>query len=124
MASGQWRDGNQHGRGKFALPSGNRYEGDFAHSGPSGLGRFTWASNGHVYEGEFTNDGLNGLGIKWDRDGRLLMCGRWAGERLVESRPVPWSKLLSSARLSAAGQRHNCTDHRAALSHVGSCHSL
>jgi hypothetical protein len=101
-ASGQWRDGKQHGRGKQTLPSGARYEGDFVAGQMSGLGLFTWPA-GAVYEGEFAAGDFNGFGIHWTAEGEVKQCGRWVDDQLVESRPVPRSKIPIGARLSAAG---------------------
>jgi len=121
-ASGQWRDGELHGRGDQFFPNGNRYEGEFVDGEFSGLGALTW-TDGRVYEGEFKEGGFNGLGVEWDAKGEDVRCGRWADDKLVESRPVPRSKIPFGSFLSAAGERHSCADHRAALPEVGSRHS-
>ncbi|MFP5461220.1 MAG: hypothetical protein ACLGII_06535, partial [Gammaproteobacteria bacterium] len=42
VASGQWRDGKMHGRGRQILPIGDRYEGEFVAGKRSGLGSYTW----------------------------------------------------------------------------------
>jgi hypothetical protein len=102
-ASGQWRDGKQHGRGKFAFPHGDRYEGDFVDGRTSGLGTYTWAV-GNVYEGEWADGQRSGLGVQWAKEGRMSECGRWANSRLVESCPVPRSKIPVGKFLSAAGE--------------------
>ena len=100
-ASGQWRDGKQHGRGK-TFHDGDRYEGDFVAGEMSGLGAFTWA-DGLVFEGEFRENHY-GLGVEWAADGKMLNCGRWADDELVESRPVPRSKIPVGKFLSAEGE--------------------
>jgi len=104
QSSGQWCDGELHGRGKEIDCSGGIYEGDFQNSRRVGLGQYVSTASGHVYQGEFKNGALSGFGIQWDKDGKLLMCGRWAGDKPLESRPVPHSKILFGTHLSAAGQ--------------------
>ena len=104
-ASGQWRNGKLHGSGKIIIPSGDRYEGNFVDGKFSGLGTFTWA-DGSVFEGEFVDDKTIGLGVQWDKDGKVENCGRWADDKLVESCPVPRSKIPLGKFLSAAGESH------------------
>ena len=93
VASGQWRDGKLHGRGKTVLSSGDRYEGDFVDGEFSGLGTYTWADNKR-----------SGFGVKWNKEGKVGKCGRWAHAKLVESRPVPLVKISVGKFLSAAGE--------------------
>jgi hypothetical protein len=102
LASGQWRDGKQHGRGKFVFPGGDRYEGDFVDDDMSGLGTLTWA-NGSVYEGEWADNKRSGLGVMWGKEGGVAHCGRWVGGQLAESRPVPRSTIPLGSRLSPHG---------------------
>jgi len=99
VASGQWRDGKLHGRSKIVFPNGDRYEGDFVVGEKSGLGAYTWA-DGRVFEGD---NGLSGLGVMWNKEGQVVDCGRWARNELVESRPVPRSKIPIGSRLAAHG---------------------
>jgi hypothetical protein len=103
-ASGQWRDGELHGRGKMVLLNGDRYEGEFVGDKFSGLGAFTWA-NGGVFEGEFNEDASDGFGIEWTAEGDVIECGLWTDDKLVEERPVPRSKVPVGAFLSASGQQ-------------------
>ena len=56
-----------------------------------------------MFEGEWADGKRSGLGVMWDKDGRLLSCGRWTDDRFVESRPVPSSKVPVGTFLSAAG---------------------
>ena len=100
-ASGQWRNGKNHGQGKVAF-DGDRYEGDFFHGDQNGLGMLT-SANGVVYEGEWSFNELRGFGVMWAKDGNLLECGRFANGKLFESCAVPRSKIPIGARLSAAG---------------------
>jgi len=102
-ASGQWRDGNLHGRGRQTHFGGQCYEGDFADGKNSGLGTYTW-TNGVVFEGEFEADDFNGLGIEWTADGKIVKCGRWANNVLMKSCPVPRSRIRIGKFLSAAGE--------------------
>ena len=104
MASGQWRDGKLHGRGKTVC-DGGRYEGEFVAGQMSGLGAFTWP-DGNVYEGEFRKGDFGGFGVQWTAEGEVNNCGWWADDQLVESRPVPRSKIPVGKCLSAAGERH------------------
>ena len=102
VASGQWRDGKQHGRGKMIFSSGDRYDGEFVDDKYSGLGVYTWA-DGRVHEGEWANGRRSGLGVEWTKDGDVEHCGRWANIKLVESCPVPRNKIPIGSCLSAHG---------------------
>ena len=102
-ASGQWRNGELHGRGEQIHPDGSRYEGEFTNGWHNGVGRRTWA-NGDVHEGEWAADEASGFGIKWRWDGSLVQCGRWAENEMVQECPVPRSKVPVGSFLSAAGQ--------------------
>ena len=105
-ASGQWCEGKQHGRGKqILLPSGDRYEGEFVDGKRSGLGSYTWP-DGDVDEGEWAGGMLIGLGVRWNKKGKVLECGRWQRDKLAESCPVLRSKIPVGKFLSAAGERH------------------
>lgn len=99
-ASGEWHNGELHGRGKMSL-NGDSYEGDFVDGEMIGLGTYTYA-DGRVFEGEF-HGSANGFGIQWNREGEIVKCGRWVDDELVEFCPVPHSKILVGAHLSAAG---------------------
>ena len=79
FASGQWRDGKQHGRGSQMIWNG-------------------------CYEGDFVDGKFSGLGVEWTAGGRVTRCGRWADGELVESCPVPRSTIPFSKFLSAAGE--------------------
>ena len=105
-ASGDWEDGQLHGTGAKTQPSGDHYEGKFVAGQMSGLGSLTVA-DGTLYEGEFAADKRSGLGVQWDKDGKLIRCGRWVDGELVESCPVPRSKVPVGSCLSAAGERHS-----------------
>ena len=98
-----------HGLGKFVSPHGDRYEGEFVDDNYNGLGAYTWA-NGDVYEGEWAYSKRSGLGVMWNKDGEVIMCGRWADDKLVKSRPVPRSKIPVGSRLSAHGLARSAAD--------------
>ena len=102
-ASGQWRDGKQHGHGKVILRGGDRYEGEFVDGKYSGLGAYTW-TDGRVFEGEWADDKNIGLGVVWSKEGEVIKCGRWADGKLVKSCAVPRSKIPIGSFLSAAGE--------------------
>jgi hypothetical protein len=102
-ASGQWRDGKLHGRGKEIFPKGSRYEGDLIDGKWSGLGTFTWA-DGRVFQGELDENASNGFGVEWTAAGEMAKCGRWSDDQLVESCPVPRSLIPTSIRVSQKGQ--------------------
>ena len=109
-ASGQWRDGKLHGRGKWTDTSGARYEGEFVDGQMSGLVTYTWA-DGRVYRGEWANGRRSGLGVMWNKGGGVQKCGRWVDGRFVGSCPVPCSKIPIGWRLSVQGlaQRRSAT---------------
>ena len=99
--SGQWRDGKQHGRGKSC--SGDRYEGEFVAGKRSGLGAET-KLDGHRFEGEWVDGQRSGLGVEWNKNGKMVKCGRWADDWLRASCPVPRSKIPFGKFVSAAGE--------------------
>jgi hypothetical protein len=101
-ASGQWRAGKLHGQGATAR-DGIRYEGNFVEGQMSGLGRFTWPAGG-VYEGEFKECDFSGFGVEWTAADKVVRSGRWTNDKLVESCPVPRSKIPIGKFLSAAGE--------------------
>ena len=53
--------GRKHGRGKYVLPNGSRYEGYFENDLMHGKGKMLY-SWGDVYEGEYQNDKFHGPG--------------------------------------------------------------
>ena len=103
-ASGQWRDGKLHRRGKQLFSSGDRYEGEFVDGKFGGLGSFTWTT-GAVYEGAWADGKRSGLGALWGKDAKLLYCGRWENDQPVEHRRAPLVKFPVGAFLSASGQQ-------------------
>ncbi len=66
--TGTFRNGLQHGRGKYTLPSGYEYEGDWVEGEISGQGRAKFP-NGSVYEGSFAKGKPNGKGKITSADG-------------------------------------------------------
>ena len=102
-ASGQWRNGKLHGRGKRTYSSGDRYEGDFVAGLRNGLGTATWA-HGDVFEGEWADNKRSGFGVQWNKERKVAHCGRWANDQSLESCPVPRIKMPVGKFLSAAGE--------------------
>ena len=108
-ASGQWREGQLHGRGRIIHANGDRYEGEVVAGQASGLGSFTWA-DGREYVGELSDNIFEGFGFMSSRGPcqYVVHCGRWKDGILAESRPVLFSKLVYGSMLSAAGQHSHC----------------
>jgi hypothetical protein len=114
VASGQWTagrlfvsggrdaEGRLHGEGSEWGPRG-LYSGCFEHGQPQGLGSLE-LFDGDTLEGEWSGGQLNGFSIEWSKDGKVVKCGRWEDDRLVETRPVPRSNIPAGKHLSAAGQ--------------------
>lgn len=50
--SGETKDGQPHGKGRYIYGNGDLYEGEFKDGKISGKGKFTFA-NGHMYDGEW-----------------------------------------------------------------------
>jgi hypothetical protein len=109
VANGQWTagrlvvSGERDAEGRLHGPGAEwdiygRYEGAFDH----GLGALKLFDGGAI-EGEWTAGQLKGFSIAWDKDGNVVKSGRWEKKRLVESRPVPLSKIPIGMHLSAAG---------------------
>lgn len=102
---GSWRAGQLDGPGaRCVWAFGARYEGCMAAGKKHGLGVFTH-SDGSIHEGEFADGKACGFGMKWDRTGRLVQCGRFADDQLVEEGPVPRSKIAQGTMLSEAAKR-------------------
>ena len=58
---GTFKDGLQHGKGSYRLPSGFEYEGDWVSGQIEGMGRARYP-NGSVYEGQFRAGKPDGTG--------------------------------------------------------------
>ena len=78
---GTFRNGLQHGRGTYTLPSGYRYEGDWVDGEVRGMGRATYP-NGSVYEGQFENGKPHGKGKITYADGGTYE-GDWVGGEIT-----------------------------------------
>lgn len=57
-----------------------------------------------VFEGDLLDDQLHGLGMRWNKDGKLLGCGKWSDGMLSQSRPVPRNKIKNGKFLSSAAR--------------------
>ena len=53
--TGEVRNGERTGRGKYVWKNGDTYEGDFVRGALHGRGKYAWA-NGNTYEGDFENN--------------------------------------------------------------------
>ena len=98
--SGTWQRGYLHGTGCWKeLPDGSRFSGEFVDGILHGKGKAEFLS-GNVSEGEWQRGRMHGLGMKWDKQGKLTHCGRWKAAELVETSPVPRSRLPFGSKLS------------------------
>ena len=59
--TGEFKDGKQHGEGKYTLPNGYEYEGDWVDGRIEGQGVAKFP-NGSVYTGAFENGSPSGSG--------------------------------------------------------------
>jgi hypothetical protein len=100
---GEWMNDNQHGQGRYQWKDGSVYAGNWVAGLKEGVGQYTWP-NGDTFEGHWKQDMRDNFGVERSKDGRIIHCGLWKDDELVESRPVPISKLLEMAFLSDAGQ--------------------
>lgn len=60
--SGQWQDGNRHGRGVFCWPNGDRYEGEWVEGAQHGQGTLA-TTDGAVYFGGWSKGLMDGQGV-------------------------------------------------------------
>lgn len=60
--SGQWQDGNRHGRGVFCWPNGDRYEGEWVNGAQHGQGTLA-TPDGSVYFGGWCEGYMDGQGV-------------------------------------------------------------
>lgn len=74
---GEFKDGKQHGRGKFTLPGGYEYEGEWVEGRIEGKGRVKYA-NGSIYEGALKEGAPSGHGKITYADGGSYE-GEWFG---------------------------------------------
>ncbi len=80
--TGQLKDGEPHGEGKWSHPDGTKYEGEFYEGKIQGYGEMTFPG-GEIYKGELRNGVAHGDGIMIHPDGRRV--GRlWVNGELVE----------------------------------------
>lgn len=69
--TGEYQDGNMHGKGNLTFASGDNYEGEFADNKPHGKGVYKFA-NGDSYIGEMKAGLLTGRGLFTTRDGDTI----------------------------------------------------
>jgi hypothetical protein len=70
--TGEWKEGNPHGRGKHEWPNGEIYEGNYSNGKQEGNGVFRWA-DGRIYDGSWKNGEREGRGVAtYAVDGKLL----------------------------------------------------
>ena len=101
--NGRWIDGDVHGRATMLMSDGDRYVGSFKHDQFDGLGVLS-CENGPRLEGEWTAGKPSGMGAQWDKNGRLVKCGRWSKSVLAKKCAVPLRCLPEKMLLSEAGQ--------------------
>lgn len=65
--TGEWKDGNMHGKGKFIEIWGDIYEGNFKNNMADGFG-FQKKKDGTEYVGEFKNNLYEGKGVLLDNN--------------------------------------------------------
>ena len=78
------------------------FEGEFVDGQLSGLGALMMLDS-QRFEGEWAAGRRCGLGVLWDQTGKVVKCGRWSYDLMVETRPVPLVNLPVGAPLSVAG---------------------
>lgn len=61
--SGSWSEGKMCGEGILHFPNKDVYEGQWGNGVQSGVGKYTYASNGAYYDGEWENGLQHGYGI-------------------------------------------------------------
>ena len=54
---------------------------------------------------QFSGSGCHGFGMMWSKAGKLMRCGRWEGDKLEETCPVPRNKLPFGSKLSEAAKQ-------------------
>lgn len=68
-----------------------------------GIGVYS-RKDGSRYEGEFSRNFYIGYGAQWDKNGKLLKCGRWAKNSFLSRGAVPLRFLREKRFLSDHGQ--------------------
>ena len=86
---GQFKDGKQHGKGKYTAPDGYQYDGQWVNGVIQGKGKAKFP-NGSVYEGEFKDGLFHGWGRRrqlFDREGPGCTLGAGLDQGAVSSDP-------------------------------------
>ncbi len=111
QASGTFVDGQLHGVGKWIYEDGSVCEGAFVRGLSEGVARMTdpggdsydgeWKADkyhgsgtyintsGNVLAGQWVDDQTDGFAVEWDKDGKVLRCGKWKADKFIGSCPVP-----------------------------------
>lgn len=79
---GQWQNNKRHGSGKYIWANGDSYTGNFEHNKRNGYGTYNFSS-GEKYEGNWKNDLRNGYGKLIGADGKVVLEGKWNGDKMV-----------------------------------------
>lgn len=74
--TGNWKNGEFDGFGKFSWQDGSFYEGNYISGKKQGNGRFTYASK-KLYDGEWANGKQDGFGTLFSQSGDVLKKGYW-----------------------------------------------
>ncbi len=77
---GEWKNGVRHGIGKYKWKNEDTYEGQYVKGKRQGFGKYTFAT-GERYEGEWENDLRNGKGKLYDKEGKVLIEGKWIADK-------------------------------------------
>jgi len=76
-------------------PTGEQYIGYTSNNQHHGIGKYT-SAHGNTYEGQWQKGKREGFGVKWDSKGKIVACGTFKNDQLVNSHPVQVDWLLPS----------------------------
>jgi hypothetical protein len=79
---GSFVDGSLSGKGSLKWPNGTFYEGAFDHGSMTGKGIKKY-TDGTRYEGEFLDGNRHGAGIQYDKNGKILIQGKWQQDKFI-----------------------------------------
>jgi len=101
---GMWKDGWEHGVGKYTWADGSVYRGDWVEGKRSGQGVYAWP-NGSTYVGEWKDGHQEGWGIYRWPSGSLYMGG-WRGGNQDGWGVKSWGDSSSYEGEWFEGQKH------------------